>query len=106
MSFINYSSECSCDSFLLSVIQQLQPVISTLIPFVREENAKNSQAVFLGKADVKVPVVNPKQEYFIYVQRFGPPLQGVFDETALNKIREELGKYDPPAAPVGPATNS
>lgn len=91
MSFIQSSSSTKANLFLLEIVQKLQPIISTLIPFVKAENAK-TDIVVMGKADVSVPTVNPKQEYFIYVQRFGPPLTGVFDESALNQIRRELGK--------------
>lgn len=93
MSFIPSSSSSS--AFLMTMIQSLQPIISTLIPYVKAENAK-SQVAIMGKAEVTVPKVNPKEEYFIYVQRFGPPHEGVFDENALNQIRKELGKYVAP----------
>jgi len=72
---------------------------------VKAENAKTDVAI-MGKADVSVPVVNPKQEYFIYVQRFGPPLTGIFDENALNQIRRELGKPVSTQGEVGPGYNT
>ena len=97
MSYYIQSSRNNSSAFLLTMVQSLQPIISSMIPYVKAENAKQQIAI-LGKAEVSVPKVNPKQEYFIYVQRFGPPNEGIFDESALNQIRKELGK--PVSAPT------
>jgi hypothetical protein len=85
-SFIKYNTSGTFVSFLVSA---LQPIISTMIPIVKKEN--DSKMVYLAKATVSAPPVRPKMEYFIYVKRFGPPQKGIFDEQALNTIREEYG---------------
>jgi len=85
-SFIKYNNSGTFVNFLVSA---LQPIVSTIIPIVKKE--VDSQAVYIAKAEVSAPVVRPKMEYFIYIQRFGPPSDGAFDEQALNIIREELG---------------
>ena len=85
-SFIKFNTSGTFVSFLVTA---LQPIISTIIPIVKKET--DSQAVYIAKANVAPPLVRPKMEYFIYIKRFGPPETGVFDEQALNLIREEIG---------------
>jgi len=77
------------NTFISFLIEAVQPIISTIIPIVKKELETNS--VYVAKAAVSAPVVIPKMEYFIYIKRFGPPSDGIFDEQALNAIREEFG---------------
>ncbi len=47
--------------------------------------------VFLASADITIPPVQAKMEYIIYLQRYGPPINGVFDSILLSVLRTELG---------------
>ncbi len=45
----------------------------------------------LASITVKPPPIGIKYEYFEYVKRYGPPVNGIFDEGYLELIRRELG---------------
>jgi hypothetical protein len=47
--------------------------------------------VYLAKIDTPKMVIGVKYEYVLYIQRYGPPENGVFDETILTNLRAELG---------------
>lgn len=96
-SFINNTAPTELISFL---VKALQPTVSTMIDVVRAEMLKDAPT-YLVKADLETIPVLPKVEYFIYVQRYGPPPTGIFDEQALDQIRLELGliKALPPDYP-------
>jgi len=46
---------------------------------------------FLAKITTTSGAMGIKQEYMEYIKRYGPPLNGKFDETLLQKLRDELG---------------
>lgn len=77
-------------SFASLLVQALQPILETMIPIVLKEKEEESSGLF-GKANVAAPLIEPKHEYILYVQRFGPPPTGRFDEQALDILRAELG---------------
>lgn len=86
-SFIRNTAPTDLASFL---VRALQPTVSTMIDVVRAEMLKDAPT-YLVKADLETIPVMPKVEYFLYVQRYGPPLTGIFDQQALDQIRLELG---------------
>lgn len=53
--------------------------------------------VFLAKADISIPPVQAKSEYLIYFERYGSPVNGIFDINLLNNIRIEFGIPVPPS---------
>ena len=61
-----------------------------MIQIVKKEKEANAPA-FIVKVDATTIPVLPKMEYFLYIQRFGPPPTGIFDEQALDILRLELG---------------
>jgi hypothetical protein len=63
---------------------------------VQFEDLKKNQAPALGPraprlAEIKVSaVVSVKYAYFIYVQRYGPPVNGRFDPLYIDLINAEI----------------
>ena len=47
------------------------------------------RGAFLASIEIKGDIVF-KSEYFIYVMRYGPPVNGIFDPVYLELIRAEL----------------
>lgn len=90
------NNNCCCPSttkfFEDLVIKLEEMTISLKVQFEELRNQRpdrNGREVVLADIKVNSPPVRIKQEYFIYVQRYGPPVDGKFDETLLNKIRSE-----------------
>jgi hypothetical protein len=58
-----------------------------------EANSRATQVAgkgaFLASIEIKGEIVF-KSEYFIYVMRYGPPVNGIFDPVYLELIRAEL----------------
>ena len=90
------NNNCCCPSttkfFEDLVIKLEEMTLSLKVQFEELRNQcpdRNGREVVLADIKVNSPPVIIKQEYFIYVQRYGPPVDGKFDETLLNKIRSE-----------------
>lgn len=91
------SSSCCCPStttFLSTLVDKLYTMAQTLkSQFENYENLAKKQpargAIF---AEIEVADVNLqiKYEYVIYIERHGPPIDGIFDETLLAQIRAEM----------------
>lgn len=63
----------------------------------RIEEARNSNpcevssAVVLASITTPVMTIGVKYEYIEYINRYGPPPNGIFDEEILEQLRGELG---------------
>lgn len=53
-------------------------------------NGRVSNGAILAEITPPKQTVGVKQEYLIYIQRYGPPKDGIFDESKLNAIKLEL----------------
>ena len=53
--------------------------------------AQTQAGVYLATADITIPPVQAKIEYIIYVQRYGPPINGIFNQNLLAIIKSDLG---------------
>lgn len=89
---------CCCPSstiFLETLTEKLLLMAESLkIQFADlQANAKGTAQVAKGAilAETKVQGrVIAKYEYVIYIQRYGPPINGKFDPVYLERIRDEL----------------
>ena len=50
-----------------------------------------SAGFIIASVDVPKMTLGVKYEYVVYIQRYGPPSDGIFDEAILVKLRTELG---------------
>lgn len=82
-------SYCDKTPFYLKIIDELIKTIDTIKKFSTD---KGSGAVMFS-ANVSLPTVVPKFEYMIYVDIYGPPVFGIFNEDVLAKIRKDYAKY-------------
>jgi len=91
------ASDCCCPSttvFLDTLTTKLIAMTRSLQ--VQFEDLKKNQAPALGPraprlAEIKVSaVVSVKYAYFIYVQRYGPPVNGRFDPLYIDLINAEI----------------
>ena len=50
-----------------------------------------AKGFLLAEVEVKTTPLSVKYEYIEYIKQYGPPENGIFDETKLQKLRDELG---------------
>jgi hypothetical protein len=88
----------ACQSSLLffnALSGKMLDMVSTLKQQFAEcaANATNTVAsgFFLVKISTKSGTLGVKLEYVEYIKRYGPPTDGIFDETLLQQLRDELG---------------
>ncbi len=82
-------------SFFSKLSEKMLDMVKTLKQQFEEckANAKPTQTKGFFLASIEAPkmVLGVKHEYIEYIKRYGPPQNGVFDETLLERIRTELG---------------
>jgi len=92
------NSQCCCPSstiFLQTLTDKLILMTTSLKQQFAdlEANSRATQVAgkgaFLASIEIKGEIVF-KSEYFIYVMRYGPPVNGIFDPVYLELIRAEL----------------
>jgi hypothetical protein len=87
MSSVNFLEKLS--NKLMDMTKSLQEQFAEL---VRPPPSTGSDGgVYIAKIDTPVMVIGVKYEYVLYIQRYGPPENGLFDETILAELRAELG---------------
>lgn len=84
-------NDTSCDKipFYLKICDELIKTIDT----VKKYSTDKAQGSILFSANLTLPVVVPKFEYMIYMDIYGPPPLGQFNESVLAKIRADYAKY-------------
>jgi hypothetical protein len=87
---------CCCPSstkFLETLTNKLIEMTTSLkeqfSELVKPPSADAPRGVFFATVPLSASV-NTRQEYFIYVNRYGPPVNGIFDPIYLDLIRAEL----------------
>lgn len=53
--------------------------------------ATQEAGFILASIDAPAMSIGIKYEYIVYIQRYGPPNDGIFDEAILAQLRTELG---------------
>ncbi len=86
MSSVNFLETLS--EKLLAMTESLQEQFAEMTR--PPPNTKDS-GVYIAKIDTPQMVLGIKYEYVLYIQRYGPPDNGIFDETILANLRAELG---------------
>ncbi len=87
---------CCCPSstkFLETLTDKLIEMTESIKTQIEElENRVPSchRGLRIAEIDVPVPPIAVKQEYLIYIKRYGPPINGIFDPIYLDLIRAEL----------------
>lgn len=84
-------NDTSCDKipFYLKIIDELIKTIDTIKKYSDDKGTGS----ILFSANFTLPVVVPKFEYMIYLDVFGPPPLGQFNQEVLDKIRSDYAKY-------------
>lgn len=92
------NSSCCCPSttiFLQTLTDKLYDMaLSLQQQFIDLQNFKNNttqrgQGAILAAIEVRGSVV-VRMEYVYYIQRYGPPINGIFDPIYLDLIRAEI----------------
>jgi hypothetical protein len=91
--------EAYCNTKFIDFIDQLASklhdamiVQRDLIDRLQDEaNARVGQGAILASITVPPQTLGIKYEYIEYINRYGPPSNGEFDNNLLNAIRIELG---------------
>lgn len=91
------SSNCCCPStttFLSTLVDKLYTMAQTLKgqfetyeSLAKKQPARGAVFAEIEVADVKLEI---KYEYVIYIEKHGPPINGIFDEALLAQIRVEM----------------
>ena len=87
MSSVNFLEKLS--NKLMDMTKSLQEQFAELVRPPPSTGADGG--VYIAKIDTPVMVIGVKYEYVLYIQRYGPPSDGIFDETILSELRTELG---------------
>ena len=92
------NNSCCCPSttlFLQTLTDKLYDMaLSLQQQFIDLTNFKNNtsqrgRGAIIASIDVQA-TVSVKMEYVYYIQRYGPPLKGIFDPIYLDLIRAEI----------------
>jgi hypothetical protein len=77
---------------LATKLKEMAEAVNTRIEDIRK-NAVCYAGGGVLFASIDVPKMNleVKYEYIEYITRYGPPIDGIFDETKLAELRVELG---------------
>jgi hypothetical protein len=73
---------------LLVMVQSLKEQFQELKTIAYKNVASGP---FLASIEVTPPPIGVKYEYIEYINRYGPPADGIFDPVILNSLRIELG---------------
>ena len=87
MSSVNFLEKLS--NKLLDMTKSLQDQFSELVR--PPPSGGGDGGIYIAKIDTPVMVIGVKYEYVLYIQRYGPPENGLFDEAILTELRAELG---------------
>ena len=97
-STVSSSGSCCCPSttiFLQTLTDKLYDMALSLkqqfadLANFRNNTYQKAQGALLASISVQGSVTL-KLEYIIYVQRYGPPINGIFDPIYLDLIRAEI----------------
>lgn len=88
---IDSVKDLTCDktSFYIQIIDEMLATIEAIKQF----SADRDRGTALFSANIGIPIVETKFEYMLYIDLFGFPPLGQFNETALAKIRKDYAKY-------------
>ena len=89
--------EVTCPSatkFLANLADKLETMTTSIkrqIEYIKQNCAgTTARGAILVEIDVPKMTIVVQQEYLIYIKRYGPPDNGIFNEDYLNIIRAEI----------------
>lgn len=92
------SNNDSCQSsisFFATLSEKMLAMVNTIKQQFEEikENCKPKEVrgFFLASIEAPKQFIGVKVEYLEYIKRYGPPKDGIFEETLLQQLRVELG---------------
>jgi hypothetical protein len=88
MSSVNFLEKLS--NKLMDMTKSLQEQFAELVR-PPPTSGTDGGGFYIAKIDTPVMVIGVKYEYVLYIQRYGPPNDGIFDEAILSELRAELG---------------
>ena len=83
------SSTKFLDTLTDKLIEMTKSLKQQFSELVKPRPANGARGVFLAEVPVSA-TVNIKEEFIIYINRYGPPINGIFDPIYLDLIRAEL----------------
>lgn len=91
------STSCpSAKKFLYNLADKLTTMTKSIDAQIKkiihdcETGKEKAQGAVLTDIDTPKYTIVVKEEYLIYIRRYGPPENGIFNEDYLNIIRREL----------------
>ncbi len=90
----NNTESCqSSISFFSTLSEKMLNMVNTLKKQFEEckKPAEKAKGFFLASIEAPQMVLGVKHEYIEYIKRYGPPSDGIFNETILSRLRTELG---------------
>jgi hypothetical protein len=78
---------------LATKLLEMASAIDTRIEEIQKNchNSGSGKGVYFASVEVVPMTVGIKYEYIEYIKIYGPPTDGVFDETKLQQLRVKLG---------------
>lgn len=86
LALIDQTADGNIYAFYNTLIDGLLGTLDTVKAF-----ANRQRGTALVSAEYSLPPVVTKYEYILYVQLYGPPVGGQFNELTLQRIRDEYG---------------
>ena len=89
---VNPRADASRLGFLKKLVDKLEAVAESVLTNYGCGGKRKlpEGSMVLVTAPVEVPRADIGLEYLVYVKRFGPPVNGIFEEEKLNIIRGEI----------------
>jgi hypothetical protein len=79
-------------SKLATKLKDMATAINARIEDIKSQMCnKAGNGIFLASIDVPQMTLGIRYEYVEYIKRYGPPENGIFDETLLEGLRQEMG---------------
>jgi hypothetical protein len=77
---------------LATKLKDMAEAVNKRIEEIKESaKCQKAEGFILASIDVPQMTLDIKYEYVEYIKRYGPPENGIFDETKLAALRVELG---------------
>jgi len=88
---IDSVKDLTCDKtdFYIQIIDEMLLTIEAIKQF----SADRDRGTALFSANIGINTVETKFEYMIYIDIYGPPPLGQFNEAVLAKIRKDYAKF-------------
>jgi hypothetical protein len=76
---------------LANKLSELTNSLKTQFDTLRNQIPSTTGGTILASVTIRSPPIGIRYEYFEYITRYGPPVDGIFNPDYLTVIRRELG---------------